>query len=191
MSWSSSKCDHRPTIYLPLQRLVHIKWSWWSFLVVAIVIAVVIAVVIGKVWSSPNLQICFHFPIKKWVFISTPSAASSPDILRHPPAESASAVVSNFCWRSTDPVPSVRWTSCWSELKRCQQHKEEKEKAKVVHDGKLTWKSTDWCENGHRQAFYTQRAVAKPLKLFCWMIYTPCVSATFMSPVAKYEIHEI
>ena len=57
--------------------------------------------------------------------------------------------------------------------------------------GKLTWKSTDWCENGHGQAFYTQRVVAKPLKLFSWMIYTPRVSATFMSPVAKYEIHEI
>ena len=36
--------------------------SWWSFLVVAIVIAVVIAVVIVKVWSSPILPICFHFP---------------------------------------------------------------------------------------------------------------------------------
>ena len=46
--------------------------------------------------------------------------------------------------------------------------------------GKLTWKSTDWCENGHGQAFYTQQVVAKPLKLFCWMIYTPCVSATFI-----------
>ena len=29
LPWSSSKCDHRPTIYLPLQRLVHILGVQW------------------------------------------------------------------------------------------------------------------------------------------------------------------
>ena len=68
----------------------------------------------------------------------------------------------------------------WVEAVPASQRRKGEGEGSSWCSGKLTWKSTDWCENGHGQAFYTQQVVAKPLKLFCWMIYTPCVSATFI-----------
>ena len=158
--------------------------SWWSFLVVVVaiaivmVIALIIAVVIVKVWSSPK----FPYLLLLCIFLCTKQGDWRRHILEFPLPFSGDL----YSCRNNS-MSMLTWVAA---VPASQRRKGDGEGSSWC-SGKLTWKSTEWCENGHGEAFYTQRVVAKPLKLFCWMIYTPCVSATFMSPVAKYEIHEI
>ena len=172
--------------------------SWWNFLllVVAVAIAIVIAGHCQFLMQSGTGRIdgipVYVLPSIRSTAVVAVFQASRRIIPHH-------TFMVALVFATLVLLCFVTITSCWSELQRCKQYKEEKENAKVVHDSFamiwLVWRLTlkdNWMMWKWTDFLYPYKAViAKSLKLFWWMIYTRMYLRLLWVPVAKDEIHEI
>ena len=134
--------------------------SWWNFLLLVVAVAIVIVIAghcqflmqsgTGRIDGIP----VYILPSIRSTAVVAVFQASRRIIPHH-------TFMVALVFATLVLLCFVTITSCWSELQRCKQYKEEKENAKVVHDSfamiwlvwRLTLKITGWCENG--QTFYT------------------------------------